>query len=161
MPNQKDLVSDQQKDLRYLTDSKGRNSDVSCFTWGKDTGVSGSCSLVWQNDFYVFGGTKLERQISEVKGTKLSSIGALDFDHRQGTCDVMGDKIVLCFNCLNCSGESTVNSDHEAEYKRCRVATNPLGEFTEIQNSIYPHITNKIAASDCKSQNFFSFCFLN
>ena len=142
-----------------MTDSKGRNSKVSCFTWGSDTGVYGSCSLVWRNGFYVFGGTKVKRQISKVSGTKLSSIGTLDFDHQEGTCDVMGTKIVLCFSCFNCGRESMVNSDHEAQYKRCRVASKPLGEFTEIQNSIYPHIMNKIAASDCKSQKLFSFCF--
>ena len=96
--------------------------------------------MTWHNSFYIFGGSSDKRQISQVIGTKLTSIGSLSFDHFEASCDVMGkDKIFLCFNYFD-----------RNDYKRCRMALSPLGSFTEIRQSTYEHSDANIAASECK-----------
>ena len=81
-----------------------------------------------------------KRSISRVFGSKLKVIGSLDFDHKKAPCDVMGtDKIFLCFNDLD-----------SRDFKRCRMTSDPLGNFSEIQESTFPHRRSKNTASDCK-----------
>ena len=123
-----------------LIDSSGRQDQISCFSYDEKTEIYGSCSLTWQNNFYVFGGETNIRQISKVIDKKLTKIGSLDFDHRYGACSVMGmDELYLCFNYAN-RNESSL----------CRTSENPLGEFYEIVESNYEHRLIKTAASDCK-----------
>ena len=122
-----------------LIDGRGRLDEVSCFENDSNAEVHRSCSLTWHNGFYVFGGRSNKRQISQVKGTRLTSIGTLTFDHYIATCDVMaGEKIFLCFNF------------HSNDSKRCRLALSPLAKFSQIQQSKHHHRSASIAASDCK-----------
>ena len=122
-----------------LIDGRGRLDEVSCFENDSNAEVHRSCSLTWHNGFYVFGGRSNKRQISQVKGTRLTSIGTLTFDHYIATCDVMaGEKIFLCFNF------------HSNDSKRCRLALSPLGTFSQIQQSSHAHRSASIAASECK-----------
>ena len=113
---------------------------MSCFSHDSNTEVHESCSLTWQNGFYVFGGSSNRRQISQVIGTKLTAIGTLSFNHKEATCDAMaGEKIFLCFNYADSS-----------DSKRCRMALSPLGTFSEIRQSTHDHRDANIAASNCK-----------
>ena len=40
------------------------------FTYDDETAVDGSCSVIWQIRFYVFGGVNKKRQISELNGCR-------------------------------------------------------------------------------------------
>ena len=101
-----------------------------------------ACALTWHNSFFVFGGDRNRRQISQVVDEKLKIIGTLGFEFHKGACYVMGsDTIWLCFN-----------YNDSNDYKRCRVGLNPLELFTQVQQSTYEHRAAKIAASNCKSQ---------
>ena len=115
---------------------------MTCFTHDANAEVDASCSLTWHNRFFVFGASSNTRQISEIVGTYLEVIGTLEFDHYFGTCDVMGsDKIWLCYN-----------YNDSNDYKRCRVALNPLETFTQVQESTFGHRKARIAASNSESQ---------
>ena len=90
------------------------------------TEIDRSCSITWQNQHYVFGGTNEKTQISKIVGCGLTKIGDLDFDHYYGACSNMADeKIYLCFN------------DANGDKKVCRMATSPTGNFSEIDKSVY------------------------
>ena len=78
----------------------------------------------------------------------MKRIGELDFSHGFGGCaNVADDRIYLCFN------------DSSSDFKKCRVASAPLGHFSEIMESIEKHRGTRIAASDCKLSFFYSFKF--
>ena len=114
--------------------------------FGKETEVHHSCSVTYRNRFYVFGGDQHKRQISEVTKCELTRIGNLDFDHHWGSCSSVNDQeIYLCFDWSNTY--------------QCRSADDPLGRFTEIAPSIYPHRLSRTAAS--KSSFFLLFSFLS
>ena len=99
-----------------------------------------SCSLTWHNKFYIFGGEKYKNQRSQVVGTELKRLDDLAFDHQQATCDVMGtEKIFLCFH-----------NNKMKDKRRCRMGSDPLGEFNQTIYSTYAHSDADIAASDCK-----------
>ena len=99
-----------------------------------------SCSVQWRNGFYVFGGSSNKRQISKVDGCQLRPIGSLAFDHYTGGCSVMNDAIYLCFNVVFNSGD----------YKRCRSATEPTENFTQIPLSTFDHRWARTASSNSK-----------
>ena len=50
-----------------LIDSNGRQEELNCFAHDDRTIVSQSCSLVWNNQFYFYGGYHLKRQISKLR----------------------------------------------------------------------------------------------
>ena len=52
------------------------------------------------------------------------------------------DKIILCFH------DSMISNSND--YKRCRVALNPLGKFVKIEQSTHEHRWAKIVATDCE-----------
>ena len=113
--------------------------EVTCFSSDINTEVYNSCSLTWQNEFYIFGGHSRKRQISRVVGNKLTKVGTLSFDLYLGTGSVMGSNLIyLCFNY------------DSSDYRRCRVSEHPLEQFNEIQESVYEHALIQTAASDCK-----------
>ena len=108
------------------------------FEFGYDTEVDRSCSLQWKNQYYVFGGWALARQVSMVNGNKLERKGTLKFNLFRGTCTVLNQvTIVLCF-------------DRDDE-KVCRQSNNPLGSFTRLPDSKQGHLYIDIASFDGKS----------
>ena len=109
------------------------------FEFGDNTEVYLSCSLQWQNLFYVFGGFDEKRQVSMVNGNRLERKGTLDFEFVEGGCTVLNQRtFVLCF------GEP-LNRDV------CRQSNNPLGSFTKLPNSNYDHWRTRIASFDGKN----------
>ena len=108
------------------------------FEFGDDTEVEHSCSLQWQNHYYVFGGWNEERQVSMVNGNRLERKGTLNFDFDDGGCTVLNQiTIVLCFD--------------KNERDVCRQSNNPLGSFTKLPNSNYDHNAARIASFDGKN----------
>ena len=108
------------------------------FEFGYDTEVDRSCSLLWKNQYYVFGGWAKTRQVSMVNGNRLERKGILDFNHFRGACTLLNQlTIVLCF-------------DRDAE-KVCRQSNNPLGSFTRLPDSKDDHEYIQIASFDGKN----------
>ena len=119
-----------------LLDSNGRQDTVTCFSHDANADVHYGCSLTWHNSFYVFGGES-KRQINQVIGTRLAIVGELTFDHFYGACSVMGtESVFLCFD--------------YGDRRRCRVALDPLGLFSEVKLSTYDHWLSGNPASSCK-----------
>ena len=111
------------------------------FEFGADTEVHQSCSLQWQNTFYVFGGKNEKRQVSMVNGNRLERKATLDFDFWIGGCTVLNQKtIVLCF-------------DYN-ETKLCRQSNNPIGSFTKLPKSYYTHHRARIASFNGENKTY-------
>ena len=109
------------------------------FQFGHNTEVHQSCSLQWQNNYYVFGGTSERRQVSMVNGNRLERKATLNFECSSGACTVLNQKtILLCF------GEPGVRDE-------CRQSKNPLGSFTKLPKSNYGHKYTRIASFDGKN----------
>ena len=109
------------------------------FEFGNGTEVYNSCSLQWQNQYFVFGGRNEKRHVSMVNGNRLERKATLDFHFREGACTVLNQiTIVLCFN--------------RYEYDVCRQSNNPLGSFTKLPNSNYDHESTRIASFDGKNK---------
>ena len=97
--------------------------------------------MTFKNQHFVFGGETETEQISQIIGCSLTRVGTLSFDHRHGACtNVANNKIYLCFN------------DRSGDYKKCRFATSPTGQYTEVQESTHEHRHTKIASSNSKSK---------
>ena len=113
----------------------------------EDTSAGGSCSVVSQNEFYIFGGNldSTKRQISKLDGCTLKRIGGLTFDFENGACTNFDDtRIYLCFSL--------------EETRQCRFALNAKDSsllFTVFYEanvrSIYEHSLIRIASSKSKS----------
>ena len=89
-----------------ITDLSGSQITEFDFTYDDETEVEASCSIIWQNENYVFGGLTKKRQIAKISGCSLLHIGELAFDYIAGGCaNVNNEKILLCFN-LNWNGSS-------------------------------------------------------
>ena len=109
------------------------------FEFGIDTEVDSSCSLQWQNHYYVFGGRNDRRQVSMLNGNRLERKAKLDFYFEDGGCTVLNQlTIVLCFG------------DHNQK-KTCRMSNNPRRKFTELRNSNHNHRSIRIASFDGKN----------
>ena len=120
-----------------LVDSEGRNDPNIIMSFGEKTQVLESCSVTYRNRFYVFGGHRQVRQISEVTKCELRRIGTLDFIHQSGACSTVDNReIYLCF-------DFTLS-------KQCRSAVDPLGKFTRISDSNHDHRHSRTAASPSK-----------
>ena len=48
-----------------------------CFDWDYNTDARWTCSITWQNQFYVFGGWNVKRQISRVTNRGIKIVGQL------------------------------------------------------------------------------------
>ena len=95
--------------------------------------------MTWRGEHYVFGYRNQKRQISKIIGCELTNVAQLKFDHYYGACTTVSNNLIyLCFN------------DAPDDYKKCRVATSPLGQFEETNASTNDHRNTRIAASDCK-----------
>ena len=115
------------------------------FNFGYGTEVYFSCSLQWQNQFYVFGGKNEKKQVSVVNGNRLERKGTLDFDFSEGGCTVLNQSIiVLCFGDPN-------------NRKLCRQlhSNNPVGSFTKLPESNHGHRATRIASFDGKNYSSF------
>ena len=122
-----------------ITNAEGKveyaDKDFS-FSFGEGTQALFSCSITWRNQFFVFGGKADRKQISILNGCQLERIGSLAFDQYYGGCANVGDEaIYLCFN------------QEAADNKKCRFGVDPLGEFREVEKSLYPHRETRIRAS--------------
>ena len=62
-----------------LVDSVGGKEEFKCFEHESTTEASGSCSVNWNNQLFIFGGKT--RQISRLTGYKLKRVGDLSFDY--------------------------------------------------------------------------------
>ena len=120
-----------------LVDANDRRNGNVFMVFDEDTEVFHSCSLTWRNQFFVFGGDQEKRQVSKLSGCRLSLVGTLAFDHVEAGCSNVGDEVIyLCFNANNAD-----------DYKKCRSATAPLGDYTEVALSTYEHRYTRIASS--------------
>ena len=80
------------------------------------------------------------KQIFRLEEFSIKSVGVLDFNHYRGVCGNMNDEFIfLCF------GEHGKN--------KCRRATGPLDQFTEIARSNEDHVDTQISASISKFIN--------
>ena len=126
-----------------ITDANGRfDTNNFLFMYGENTWAHYSCSLTFRNQFYLFGGDQgYTRQISRLNGCSIERIGSLDFESSWGGCaNVNDDRIYLCF------------SRDKDDYRTCRYAVDPVGEFTIAEQSLHPHQGIRIAASESESR---------
>ena len=105
-----------------------------------NTGVDYSCSLQWQNNYYIFGSSKEPRQVSMVNGNRLERKATLNFECSYAACTVLNQKTVLL-----CFGEPGIRDV-------CRQSNNPLGSFTKLPNSNYNHWKTRIASFEGKKK---------
>ena len=121
-----------------LVDMGGGFTNLDSFSFPSNTEVDHSCSLVFNNSMFLFGGRDQKRQISRVVDCGLKHIGNLDFDFRHGAVTVIQSQVLLCFNWI------------EGEGQVCRIASSPTGSFSKIQQSNYHHFNTKIASNGGK-----------
>ena len=124
--------------IPVITDSNGKvefaGEDFD-FEFGHKTEVDFGCSVTYRGDFYVFGGSDLDRQISKLEGCSLKRIGDLDFDFQVGGCAAVNEEsIYLCFR--------------RYDYKRCFVGIDPVGTFHNLTESQFNHARTRVAAND-------------
>ena len=105
------------------------------FTFSSGTEVDFSCSIVWRDEMFVFGGSKKRQQISKVENCRLISIGQLNFSMNYGACTNVGNELVfICFH----------DRDDSTTYRRCLKATEPMATFREARDSIHTHSETRI-----------------
>ena len=137
------------------------------FAFEPETEAEDSCSVIWQNQMYVFGGWTYMRQISLVDQCHLKRVGTLPFLLARGACtNFRNDEIFLCFNSnalvgfdksyyqiisQNFALESTPRKDQS---NRCFYAEDPLANFTESTPSTYQHSDTSIASNEGKFIHF-------
>ena len=129
------------------------------FTYSTDTEVEHSCSIVWNNQMYVFGGLSKVNQISKVENCHLNLVGQLNFRmHKgavihnckkkslstcfhfrlflqKGACTEFENSIFICFP----------EADNEETCRKCLRATGPLETFQAVKDSTYCHKSIRIA----------------
>ena len=107
-----------------------------------------SCGVTFNNRQIIFGGEPDMRQILEVKGCKLETLGSLGFDFTFGGCTITpSNEIVLCFH------------DNANENKRCRKAPYPRTDpWVSLEESHFGHAWMRIASSTSK-RNLYISCF--
>ena len=102
------------------------------FDYGTDTEVFYSCSINWQGDMYLYGGTSEKRQVSLVEQCQLTRVSTLSFDLRYGACtNINNEEVVLCFD--------------YSDNKKCWKSSNPEGPFSSIADSLKNHRQTRIA----------------
>ena len=111
--------------------------------------VHQSCSVVFNDKMFIFGGIKEHRQIAEVSSKcGIDRIGDLPFDFVNGACTVIkGDYLMLCFD---------MKQGYQG--KVCRIDQSPTGSLDKInQWSNFAHYRAKVASKDGENQVFLSF----
>ena len=105
------------------------------FEFGPGTGVYQSCSIVWKDEIFVFGGRYQSQQISKVQNCQLKLIGQLKVKFNYGACTNVGNELVFfCF----------YDFDDPTTDKKCLKATSPLGDFQETRYSTHHHSVTRI-----------------
>ena len=98
-----------------IIDGKGESKLIG-FDFDTDTEVRGSCSILWQGKFYIFGGLLHKKQISVIQKCKLKRVGNLQFDMKRGACTQRDNsEVFICFN----------NPDFPPGWKVCYRANGP------------------------------------
>ena len=111
--------------------------------------VHQSCSVVFNDKMFIFGGKKEHRQIAEVSSKcGIDRIGDLPFDFVNGACTVIkGDYIMLCFD---------IKQGYQG--KVCRIDQSPTGPLDKInKESNFTHYRAKVASVDGENQVFLTF----
>ena len=121
-----------------LVDMGGGFTNLDSFSFPSNTEVDHSCSLVFNNSMFLFGGRNQKRQISQVASCGLKQVGNLNFDFGHGAVTVTQGKVLLCFNWSKGEGQT------------CRMASSPTGHFSRIRYSNYHHFNTKIASNGGK-----------
>ena len=148
-----------EKNIPVITDSTGKaeyaGRDFN-FHSGFRTEVSNSCSVAFRGEFYVFGGDwnghneQHMKQILKVTDCSLEKIGKLRFKFRYGACAAVNEEsIYLCF------------SDRGGETKQCYVGADPVGSFSEINQSQFNHDYTRVAAGEGNYSGFGNFHFVS
>ena len=121
------LLLDTFRNDPLLIDGNGKYKPTS-FTFGSKTSIT-ACSMVWRGTMFMFGGDQDRRQIYVVDQCQLKQKGKLGFDVTIGACAQSGNvRVFICF------------ADYSAaESKKCRSATGPMNEFSELASSTYGH----------------------
>ena len=119
----------------------GETGELSTAFDFNDQEVYKSCGVTHENNLFIYGGHENKRQVLQVINCSLSLIGTTPFDHMYGACDSWNGIIVLCFSYF--------------DYKLCRQATTPLGQWSDMTLSKYEHRSTQIASSpgnlvDCR-----------
>ena len=131
-----------------LIDSSGRQQELGCFSADESAEAYRSCSLVWANKLYVYGGKGNKNQISKLNQYRLQLVGSLPFDLYRGACTNMaGRKLFLCF-------------DYYDE-KQCHWSTNPLSNFQKATLASYEHRKTRISSSKSKFSNLSQSVYAN
>ena len=115
-------------------DGKGKSSYITCLTKDPVSIIRGSCSITWHNKVYVYGKSK---QITRLDGTHLNVVGTLplNWNEMTGACSTTDSFLFLCFF---------------EKHDECYQAEDPLGPFTMIEKSHFPHWRTLTSASDSK-----------
>ena len=124
-----------------IIDGKGRSKETE-FTYGSETEVHGSCSIIWQGAMYIFGGYTYRRQISVVDQCRLTKIGTLPFNMNFGACAQRNNQdVFICFE----------DYEDSSTFKNCYRATGPLEMFNNLPSSTHTHSNTRIAVTSGKS----------
>ena len=112
------------------------------FKLATKTEVVGSCGIVFEGKFYIYGGKTEKKQISVVKYCELERVPYVELAHdlERGACTVGNGQIYLCFN-----------ADGRQKQKTCYTADKPDSDFAaNITESKYEHRLIRIASSESK-----------
>ena len=112
-----------------------------------DSHINGACSVVYNNEFYIYGsaGTNKPRRILSIQNCSIQVVGQLDERQDEGACAVGRNYIYLCFS-------RTTIDDGDTDLKTCYKSSDPLGKFNEIATrAIYEHKSIQIESSSGKS----------
>ena len=112
------------------------------FKLATNTEVVGSCGIVFEGKFYIYGGKTEKKQVSVVKVCELERVPNIELanDLERGACTVGNGQIYLCFN-----------ADGRQKQKTCYTADKPDSDFTvSITESKYEHRLIRIASSESK-----------
>ena len=122
----------------YLLNLRGGYRKLD-FVFGNGTDADSSCSVQWRNQFYIFGGSSQEQQVSMVNGNRLERKATLDFKFQEGGCTVLNEQtIVLCFG--------------GSPWKVCQKLSHPLGSSTVTPITHYDHRYTRIAGFNGKNE---------
>ena len=120
-----------------LVNITGGFTQLDSYAFSSGTEIDQSCSLVFKNEVYIFGGFNRRRQISQVSDCKLTRVGTLNFDFESSACTTIQEStLILCFDNFGNDG------------RICRLADKPTGLFNTIIDSNFYHYNSKIASNN-------------
>ena len=130
------------KSLLILDDSKPRIASKSnIINMEESTDILDGCSLLWENEVYIFGGANSPSSVIKLIDCKMKQIRMLDFEFDSPGC-LAHDFIYLCFD--------------KNKSKLCRYSVDPWDTFDQysdnsvlygVPESKFNHVGIKITAS--------------